>query len=301
MIDQRHVAVERERDRRGIDGHQRAVAAPHPPVDLGVFVLVHVEDRDPVEFAAVDVSRDRIDHWVPAIAGFEIAAGGAVAAAFRGLLGAVIERVQRFDEVGAFLQRKGGIKTLLAPRWAGLVDFEIQPFGDLDEGILVRRMQPAAAEVEGDIGRGHDGVGAAADAVARFQHDCRETGIFQRPRGAEAGGARTDDGDIDFGGEGHAVSANGEWRIERRLYGSSTRYSLLPIRPLTPPLTLRLPWPFPRACGRWRRGTSCAAGSTSGSPRPVRRPRYRPAPFPGSSGSAASGVPLRPWRWCGCW
>src|SRR6267142_165556 len=73
-------------------------------------------------------------------------------------------------------------------------------------------MQPAAAEVEGDIGRGHDGVGAAADAVARFQHDGGEAGIFQRVRGAEAGGARTDNGDIDFGGEGHA-GANGEWRI----------------------------------------------------------------------------------------
>ena len=58
-------------------------------------------------------------------------------------------------------------------------------------------MQPAAAEVEGDIGRGHDGVGAAADAVARFQHEGGETGIFQGVRGAEAGGAGADDGDID--------------------------------------------------------------------------------------------------------
>ena len=31
------------------------------------------------------------------------------------------------------------------------------------------------------------------------------------------------------------------------------------------------------------------------------RPRYRRAPFPASSGSAASGAPLHPWRWCGCW
>ena len=52
-------------------------------------------------------------------------------------------------------------------------------------------------------GAGHDGVAAAADAVAGFQHDHREAGVFQRMRGAEAGGARTDDGDIDFGGKGH--------------------------------------------------------------------------------------------------
>jgi hypothetical protein len=42
-------------------------------------------------------------------------------------------------------------------------------------------------------------MAAAADAVARFQHDCRETGIFQGPRGAEACGAGPDNGDIDFG------------------------------------------------------------------------------------------------------
>src|ERR1700674_21317 len=64
-------------------------------------------------------------------------------------------------------------------------------------------MQPAAADVEGDIRRRHDGVAATADAVARFQHDYREAGVFQRPRRAEACGAGADDGDIDFGGGGH--------------------------------------------------------------------------------------------------
>ncbi len=68
-------------------------------------------------------------------------------------------------------------------------------------------MQPAATEVEGDIGRRHDGVTASADAVARFQHDCREAGVFQRPRRAEACGAGADDGDIDFGGEGHGLAS----------------------------------------------------------------------------------------------
>jgi hypothetical protein len=60
-------------------------------------------------------------------------------------------------------------------------------------------MQPAATDVEGNIRRRHNGMAAAADPVARFQHDCRETGIFQGPRGAEACGAGPDNGDIDFG------------------------------------------------------------------------------------------------------
>ncbi len=206
MIDQRHLRVQRERAGRAIGRHQRAIAAPYPPVDLGVLVGIHVRYRDPVEFAAVHVGRDRIDHRVPAIAGLETGVRRAVAAAFRGFLGAVVESVERLDEVEAFFRRKDGIKTLLAPRRAGLVDFEIQLFGDLDERIPVRRMQPAAADVEGDIGRRHDGVAASADAIARFQHDDREAGVFQRPRRTEAGCAGADDGDIDFGGEGHAFA-----------------------------------------------------------------------------------------------
>ena len=193
------------------------------------------------------------------------------------------------------------MNCLLAPGRAGLVDLEIQMFGDSDERVLVRRMQPAAADVESDVGRRHDGVAAAANAVARFQHDEGEAGILQRVGRTEARGAGADDGDIDFGGKGHGLFTV---VIPDAPLGAGPE-SILPIvvmdsglvasrRPgmtiniertwlanssLTPPL----PWPFPRACGRWRRGISCAAGSTSGSPRPARRPRYRPAPFPGSS------------------
>ena len=45
----------------------------------------------------------------------------------------------------------------------------------------------------------------------------------------------------------------------------------------TPP---RLPWRARRACARSGRAAACAAGSTSASPRPARRRRYRRAPFP---------------------
>jgi hypothetical protein len=40
-------------------------------------------------------------------------------------------------------------------------------------------------------------VGPAADTVARFQHEDGKAGILQRIRGAKAGSAGADDGDID--------------------------------------------------------------------------------------------------------
>ena len=104
--------------------------------------------------------------------------------------------------------RKRLAVSALAPGRQILVDLKIELPGDLDERILIRRMQPAAADVEQDAGRGLNGMGAAADAVARFQHDKGEAGIFQRMRGAEACGAGPDDGDIDFGGEGHALGSS---------------------------------------------------------------------------------------------
>jgi len=80
--------------------------------------------------------------------------------------------------------------SAFAPGRQVLVDFKIQRLRDLDERILIRRMQASRSRGRNDARRGLDGMGAAADAVARFQHDKRETGIFQRMRGAEACGAR---------------------------------------------------------------------------------------------------------------
>ncbi len=131
-----------------------------------------------VELAAVHIGRDRIDHRIPAIAGLEIIARGAVAAALRGVLHTLIESIERADELVAFLLRKCLADRPVAPGRQRLVDLEIQLLGDADKGILVRGMQPAAAEVEGDLGRGHDGVSAPTDPVARFQHDEGEAGIF---------------------------------------------------------------------------------------------------------------------------
>src|SRR5476649_1109066 len=92
-------------------------------------------------------------------------------------------------------------------------------------------MQPAAAEIEGNVRCGHDGVGATADAVARFEHDGRETGILQRARGAEACGARADDGDIDLRGEGHISDSPFADSFVKGGFVSRTRCSVLHAAP----------------------------------------------------------------------
>ncbi len=90
----------------------------------------------------------------------------------RGLLGAIVKRVQCANEIVALLLRKGLAIGALAPGRQVLVEFEAKLLGNCNEGVLVGRMQPAAADVEHDVGRGQDGMRPPADAVARFQHDC---------------------------------------------------------------------------------------------------------------------------------
>ena len=235
VIDQRHHAPERERAGGAIGRHQRAIAAADAPVDVGVLVGVHVEDRDLVELAAVDVGRDRIDHRVPAIAGFETETGGSIAAVpvgFRsGLLGAIVEGVERADEIVAVLLREGLAVGTLAPRRQILVDLEIERFGDFDEGVSIRRVQPAAADVEGDLGRSLDGMRPAADAVTRLQHDDGEAGILQRIRGAKARGAGADDGNIDRGGEGRHAQPLARSRAGKKPTVPIGRYIRWPCRP----------------------------------------------------------------------
>src|SRR5262249_37355250 len=75
-------------------------------------------------------------------------------------------------------------------------------------------------------------------------------------------------------------------RSTPRREGIVTRESAL--TPPPPPCAAR------PSCARWGRGASCAGGSISASPRPVRRPRCRRAPFRPSSGSAGGGAPPRP-------
>src|SRR5205085_3371318 len=111
------------------------------------FIGMNIDDRSRIEFGAVDVSRDHIDHRVPAVAWLEIQTGGAVAAAFCGLLGAVVEGFERLDEFGALFLREDVAEGLLAPRWVALVDFKIEMLGDSDKGIFICCMQQAAADI----------------------------------------------------------------------------------------------------------------------------------------------------------
>jgi hypothetical protein len=58
-------------------------------------------------------------------------------------------------------------------------------------------------------------VTASADAVTGFEHENRKAGALQRPRGAKARGAGAYNGNIDFGGEGHAFgSRSGSNEVE---------------------------------------------------------------------------------------
>ena len=92
---------------RAIGRHQRAIAAPEAPVDLGVLIGVKVEDRDLIKFAAIDVGRHRVDHRIPAIAGFKADVGRFASwPPFGGLFSAIEKLIQRAEEVGALLRRK---------------------------------------------------------------------------------------------------------------------------------------------------------------------------------------------------
>ena len=158
MIDQRHAGIERNIKPRAISRDQRAVTAPHPPVDLGVLVGVHVVDRHLIEFATVDVGRDGIDHRIPAITGLQPFAGNAVLRRIGGVFSAFVERIQRAEKFGPLPWRKRRVRRLLAPRRAVAVDFEMQPLRDIDERVLVGGVQPAAADIEHDIRRGKNSL-----------------------------------------------------------------------------------------------------------------------------------------------
>src|SRR6202000_1783414 len=120
------------------------------------------------ELTAVYIGRDRIDHRIPAIAGLQIKITGGVTAVFGRRFDALKEGVERLDEFVTLGLRKHIAEGPLAPGRQAPVDFEIQLRGDVDEGILVRRMQPAAADIEDDVRRGLHGPAAAAETVPRF-------------------------------------------------------------------------------------------------------------------------------------
>src|SRR3954464_6888639 len=111
MIDQVDLRVQGYPARRTIGLDQRTIAAPYAPVDLGVLVRIHVEDRYLIQFAAVDVTRDRIDHRIPAVAGLQIIAGRVVETGRRRRFGAPIKAASALTKsarsCGAKISSKG--------------------------------------------------------------------------------------------------------------------------------------------------------------------------------------------------
>src|SRR5581483_10249478 len=93
-----------------------------------------------------------------------------VDAALCGFFQPVEKFVEGAKEVGAFLGWKRVTNgRAVATRRQRAVTLETELIGDFDEGVAIRRVQPAAADVEGNLWRSHDSVAASADTVARFE------------------------------------------------------------------------------------------------------------------------------------
>ena len=89
------------------------------------------------------------------------------------------------------------VAVLAAPGGSRLVDCEPSPGGNAGPGIAIRRMQPAAAEIEWKRTIGHR-MGPAASPVPRFKHGQGNSGRRKPQGGAKSGGARTDDNGLEI-------------------------------------------------------------------------------------------------------
>ncbi len=83
------------------------------------------------------------------------------------------------------------------------VDVRLEAVAELlrdgGEGVLLRRVEPVRAAIEGQSECRPIRIGAPADAVVRFQHDDRLAGALQRQPRGKACSARTDDSDVVVG------------------------------------------------------------------------------------------------------
>jgi hypothetical protein len=70
----------------------------------------------------------------------------------------------------------------------------LRPF---DEGVLAPNGQPAASTPEGDVGAACIVSRSPPNSAAGFSTMTERPEFLQRIRGAEAGGARADDGNVD--------------------------------------------------------------------------------------------------------
>jgi len=79
------------------------------------------------------------------------------------------------------------------------IDCDAETVGLRHQGIDVGGVQPVAAKIERHARRQILGVGAAADAVRRFDHLMGEARPGRGARRTDAGGAGADDEEVEIG------------------------------------------------------------------------------------------------------
>jgi hypothetical protein len=86
---------------------------------------------------------------------------------------------------------------LLLPGRCSPVDLNAPVFGKLRQGIPIRRMQPAAAEIEREA-VADDGTGTSAEAIRCFEQDERAPSLGEPASCGNAGCPAADDGDVEY-------------------------------------------------------------------------------------------------------
>jgi hypothetical protein len=173
-------------------------AAPWAPVDLAVLIGVVVEGRDLVELRPVIVAAEGVQPRVGRIAWDHKGADRPVPPS--GDLGgdARLQRRQSVAEGAALrLVLAAGISRRAAPIGRRAIEGEAQPLGDGHEQVGVRRMQPAAAEIQ-RVADHHLSARPAADAVAGLEHPHAHRRGREARGGRQTGRTRANDSDVDF-------------------------------------------------------------------------------------------------------
>jgi hypothetical protein len=79
-----------------------------------------------------------------------------------------------------------------------VIDGMAGALGDLAPRVAVGRMEPAAAEIDGEAGAAGDRPGAATDAIARLDEEDIDARRMQGAGSTDAGGTGADDHHLDI-------------------------------------------------------------------------------------------------------
>ncbi len=195
VIDLQHRAIENAAQLRAIGGDCRPVAFDDAPVDLVAGVIFEVVDREPVKLGAADIGADGVEQIIPAPLRLKIG-GCRPVRTLRRPLQPLEEFLLRAREVFLLSRRKADRQRTALPRRHALVDGATLRFGNLDPGVAVGGVQPAAAEIDGVAVAIVDAIGASAEPRPRFDDKAIGGGLRQAPPGGNAGRAAADDGDL---------------------------------------------------------------------------------------------------------